>query len=96
MNSGEKIFFYRKDPASFSDECNESGEFLYDLRFLAVKFLFSPHSTEFLQKKKLPYTFYRLKKLVHLLRQIKNSSIYRELFAVRFKPFLWKIANGRQ
>ena len=27
VNSGEKNFFHRKAPASFSDECAESGEF---------------------------------------------------------------------
>ena len=46
-NSGEKNFFHRKVPASFSVEC---GKFLYDLRLLAVKF-FSPHSSDCLQKR---------------------------------------------
>ena len=42
---GEKTFFHRKAPASYSIEC---GEFL---RFLAVKIFFSPHSPVFLQKR---------------------------------------------
>ena len=44
VNSGEKNYFHRKAPASFSVEC---GEFL---RFLAMKNFFSPHSPDFLQK----------------------------------------------
>ena len=28
VNSGEKDFFHRKAPASFSVECGESGQFL--------------------------------------------------------------------
>ena len=39
--SGEKIFFHRKPPASFSVECGKSGEFLQDLRLLAVKTFFT-------------------------------------------------------
>ena len=38
--SGEKKLFHRKAPACFSVECGESAEFLYDLRFLAVKKFF--------------------------------------------------------
>ena len=40
VNSGEKNFFHRKAPSSFSFECGESAEFLKDLRFLAVKKFF--------------------------------------------------------
>ena len=50
VNSGEKNFFHRKAPSSFSFECGESGEFLKDSRFLAVKF-FLPHSPDFLHKR---------------------------------------------
>ena len=42
---------------NFSKICGLSGKCLNDLRILAVKFLFSPHSTDFLQKKATVHGF---------------------------------------
>ena len=40
MNSGEKINSQRKEPASFSDQCGESGEFFLKISDeLSGKFL---------------------------------------------------------
>ena len=39
VNSSEKKTFHRKAPASFCDECGESGEFTEDFWHLAVIFL---------------------------------------------------------